>query len=138
ATAFVPQLENRPSRTQWPDRALAGTFESIWQVETHRPLRIVAADGWLGGLIAMRSEPRPSVWTDASYAKSPWITPQAVTRDGALIVWRVKDDPQPPAAFQHLPGLEVLGVKSFAWPRTPNAPPLRIGFGIIAPDPSRK
>lgn len=134
ANAFVPQLENRPSRIQWPDRELAQTFTTIWQTETHRPLRIVAADGWLGGLIAMRADPRPSVWIDASYAKAPWITTQAVARDGALIVWRVKDGPQPPAAYQHLPGLEILGVKSFAWPRTPKALPLRIGYGIVMPE----
>jgi hypothetical protein len=138
ANAFVPQFENRPSRIQWPDRTLAGTSASIWQAQTHRPLRIVASDGWLGGLIAMRADPRPSVWIDASYAKSPWITPEAVARDGALVVWRMKNGTSPPPALAQLPGLRFVGVKSFAWPETPGAPPLRIGFGVIAPDQTVK
>ena len=86
----------------------------------------------------MRSKPRPSVWIDASYVKSPWVTPEAVARDGALVVWRVKNEPKPPPALAQLPGLKVLGVKSFAWPRTPQAQPLRIGFGIMAPNEQGK
>src|SRR5205814_941922 len=78
ANVLVPELENRPSRLQWPDREMARDFEAIWRAEVHKPLRIVASDGWLGGLVAMRSNPRPSVWIDADYRKAPWITPDAV------------------------------------------------------------
>jgi 4-amino-4-deoxy-L-arabinose transferase-like glycosyltransferase len=135
ADVVVPQMEGRPSRLEWPDRSISQTFADAWQNETHRPLKIVAADGWLGGLVAMRAHPRPSVWIDASYAKAPWITPAAVTREGALVLWRVRSTDKPPASLAALPGLSVLGVRSFAWPHNPAAPPLRIGYGVVPPYP---
>jgi hypothetical protein len=135
SNVFVPEWENKPSRTQWPAQHLSDGFTRIWENNAHQPLRIVAADGWLGGLIAMDSRPRPSVWTDASFVKSPWITPDRLARDGALVVWRIRDGDGLPSPLSHLPGLKVLGTTLFAWPSTPKAQPLRIGYGIIAPTP---
>ncbi|HEY6578420.1 MAG TPA: glycosyltransferase family 39 protein [Rhizomicrobium sp.] len=137
ADVFVPQIENRPARIQWPDRDLSRNFAALWQHETHRPLEIVAADGWLGGLVAMGVNPRPSVWIDASFVKSPWITPKAVARQGALVLWRTRTKDEPPPEFAALK-FSAEGVKSFAWPRTPKAPPLRIGYGIVQPQTPRK
>jgi 4-amino-4-deoxy-L-arabinose transferase-like glycosyltransferase len=134
ANAVVPRLENRPSRTQWPDRKIAGTLSTIWRDQTHQPLKIIAGDGWLAGLVAMRANPRPSVWIDASFIKSPWITQQAVAREGALVVWRIRKVAMPAAALSQLPGLTMLGSKSFAWPGMPRAEPLRIGYGILMPE----
>jgi hypothetical protein len=76
---------------------------------------------------------RPHVWIDASFVKSPWVTSDAVRHDGVLAVWRVRRGTAPPAPIAQLPGLVVLGVKSFAWPRTPHAQPLQIGYGIEMP-----
>jgi hypothetical protein len=131
AKEVVPALENKPSRTQWPDRALAQTFSRTFRELTHQPLRIVAADGWIGGLVAMRTDPRPSVWIDGSQEKSPWITPAAIAQDGALVLWRADKRNEPPPALASLPGLEIMGFKRFSWPRTPGAVPLQIGYGII-------
>lgn len=130
STAIVPEWRGKPARTEWPDRALARTFWQAWSAETHRPLSIVASDGWLGGLIAMRLSPRPSVFIDGDRRHAPWITPERLAREGALVVWQGAD--APPAALD-LPGIKVMGAKSFAWPREPNAAPLRIGWGIVAP-----
>ncbi|MGH6878133.1 MAG: glycosyltransferase family 39 protein, partial [Rhizomicrobium sp.] len=132
ANVFVPEMENRPSRIQWPDRHLSQGFAAIWQDETHRPLEIVAADGWLGGLVAMGTRPRPSVWIDASFIKSPWITPKKVAREGALVLWRIRTGNAPPPELAALK-FSVEGVTSFAWPDTPRAAPLRIGYGIMPP-----
>ncbi|HEY1614984.1 MAG TPA: glycosyltransferase family 39 protein [Rhizomicrobium sp.] len=128
-----PDLENRPPRTQWPDRAMAAQFADAFEQTTHRPLRIVAADGWIGGLVAMRLEPRASVWIDASGAKAPWVTPDAVRRDGVLVLWRAGADDAPPPTLSGLPGLKTMGTKTFSWPKTPGAAPLRIGYGIVPP-----
>jgi 4-amino-4-deoxy-L-arabinose transferase-like glycosyltransferase len=133
ADVIVPELENRPSRIQWPDRAIARTFATVWLQGVRRPLRIVAADGWLGGLVAMRSVPRPSVWIDADSRKAPWITPDKVMRNGALVLWRVRPGHSMPSAFTALKGIRILGQKSFAWPDTPRAAPLQIGYAILPP-----
>jgi 4-amino-4-deoxy-L-arabinose transferase-like glycosyltransferase len=125
---FVPERENRPSRIQWPAKDMSETFAATWTKLEHRSLEIVAADGWTAGLVAMDAQPRPSVWIDGSFAKSPWITPDRVAQDGALVLWRIHGDTKPPA-----PGLCVMGVKAFAWPFTPRAKPLLIGYGIVPP-----
>jgi hypothetical protein len=133
ANVLVPKLENRPSRIEWPDRQIAQTFGAVWRQQVHRPLRIVAADGWLGGLVAMRSVPRPSVWTDADYAKAPWITLQAVTRDGALVLWRIRPGQALPPVRATLKDVRILGQRSFMWPDNPGTEPLAIGYAILPP-----
>jgi 4-amino-4-deoxy-L-arabinose transferase-like glycosyltransferase len=133
SNVFVPQFENKASRIQWPAGAMSQSFGAVFSDITHQPLRIVAADGWIAGLVAMDARPRPSVWIDASFEKSPWITPQRLARQGALLLWRVRGGSAPPATLAHLPGARFLGVKSFAWPATPKAPPLRIGYAVIPP-----
>ncbi|MGH6889767.1 MAG: glycosyltransferase family 39 protein [Rhizomicrobium sp.] len=133
SNVFVPQIEGKPSRIEWPARAMSQTFAAAFARQVHQPLRIVAANGWIGGLVAMETRPRPSVFIDASFEKSPWITPQRLARQGALVLWRVRDGNAPPAALARLAGLHSLGVKSFVWPATPNAPPLRIGYAFVPP-----
>jgi hypothetical protein len=133
ANIFVPQFENRPSRLEWPDREMARAFEAVWRAESHKPLRILASDGWLGGLVAMRANPRPSVWIDADYRKAPWITPDAVARDGALVIWRIRPGRGIPRAITGVKGMRILGQKSFVWPATAKAAPLQLGYGIVFP-----
>jgi len=132
STALVPEWRGKPSRTQWPDRALAGTFSQAWMKETHAPLRIVASDGWLGGLIAMRLEPRASIFIDGNPRHAPWITKDRLAREGALVVWQTSATDSPPPALS-LPGMRMMGVKTFSWPREPGTKPLRIGWAILPP-----
>ncbi|HLY06656.1 MAG TPA: glycosyltransferase family 39 protein [Rhizomicrobium sp.] len=133
ANVLVPRMEHRPSRIQWPDRALAQTFGAVWRQHVHTPLRIVAADGWLGGLVAMRAAPRPSVWTDADSRKAPWVTPDEVRHYGALVLWRIRPGSTEPTVLTGLRGVKILGRESFAWPDTPGSLPLEIGYGILPP-----
>jgi hypothetical protein len=132
ATSLVPEWREKPSRTQWPDRALAGTFAEAWSDETHQPLDIVASDGWLGGLIAMRLQPSASLFIDGDVRHAPWITPARLAREGALVVWQTGRTDSPPPGLT-LPGMRIMGVKNFTWPREPKAKPLRIGWGILLP-----
>jgi hypothetical protein len=132
STAWVPEWRGKPSRTQWPDRAMAQEFSTDWTNATHRPLDIVAGDGWLGGLIAMRLAPRASIYIDGDPRHAPWITPEKLAREGALVVWQTHANDSPPATL-NLPGMRIMGVKTFTWPREPRAKPLRIGWGILPP-----
>ena len=132
STALVPEWRGKPSRTQWPDRALAETFSAAWMAQTHAPLRIVESDGWLGGLIAMRLEPRASIFIDGNPRHAPWITRGRLAREGALVVWQTSKTDSPPPALS-LPGMRMMGVKTFPWPREPKTKPLRIGWAILPP-----
>jgi hypothetical protein len=134
ATSWGPELEGFPSRTEWPDRAMAKSFSSEWHAHIHRPLDIVAGNAWLAGLVAMRMTHRPSVFIDASFYKSPWITPDRLRRDGALVIWQIRKTTAPPARL-NLKGLRVMGENTFTWPRDPSIPPLKVGWGILSPKP---
>jgi len=131
ANTLGPELLGKPSRTQWPDRALAAAFAAEFQNRTGQPLHIVAGDGWLAGLIAMRDPARPSVFTDGNMKEAPWITPDRLRRQGAIVVWQA-DRPMP-AGLRRLPDVKVIGTKTFAWPDEPKLPPLAIGWGIVRP-----
>ena len=132
STSLGPEWRGKVSRTEWPDRAMAKAFAGAWQSEIRRPPSIVAGNGWLAGLIAMRLDPRASVFVDADSQHAPWITPARLAREGALVVWQTGKSDSPPATLS-LPGMRIMGVKTFAWPRQPSMKPLRIGWGIVAP-----
>jgi len=127
--SVVPELSGKPSRTQWPDREIAAAFSSAWTQKMHTPLRIVAGEGWLVGLIAIRAEPRPSVWTNASFAQSPWITPAELGANGALLVRQITQR----SGFSAPAGFQFQGEKDFAWPYEKKAPLLRIAWWILPP-----
>jgi 4-amino-4-deoxy-L-arabinose transferase-like glycosyltransferase len=133
ATSWGPEIEGVPSRTEWPDREMAKAFSNEWKSHTNRPLEIVAGNAWLAGLIAMRLPHQPSVFIDASYFKSPWITAYRLKHDGALVVWQIRKVTSPPPRL-NIKGLHVMGEKTFAWPREPATPPLRVGWGIVFPN----
>lgn len=132
STSIAPEWRGKPSRTEWPDRAMAATFSAAWAADTHRPLKIIAADGWLGGLIAMRLSPRPSILIDGDFRHAPWIDGMRLRREGALVVWQAHGTDSPPPELD-LPGMKRMGVKMFSWPRAPAVKPLRVGWAVLAP-----
>ena len=133
ANVFGPEWESKPSRIQWPARQLSDDFTAVWKSQEPGPLQIVAADGWLGGLIAADARPRASVWIDEASSSRPGLRlPGSHAR--ARWSYGVSGATDAPLAeLAGIPGLRLLGVKSFRWPATPQAEPLRIGFGIVAP-----
>jgi 4-amino-4-deoxy-L-arabinose transferase-like glycosyltransferase len=128
-----PQLRGRPARMAWPDRAMAQRFAADWTAQFHRPVGIVAGEPWIAGLVALRLSPRASVFSDADPAHAPWITSARIAQSGVLAVWRAKEDGAPPPELGRLANFRAMGVECFAWPRAHRAPPLRIGWGIVAP-----
>ncbi|RED32628.1 dolichyl-phosphate-mannose-protein mannosyltransferase [Rhodopseudomonas thermotolerans] len=71
----------------YPARALSTAMQSVWKSRTTRPLDIVTGSTREAGFVAAYASPRPSVFIDADFAKSPWITPQRLKQSGTLVVW---------------------------------------------------
>jgi 4-amino-4-deoxy-L-arabinose transferase-like glycosyltransferase len=89
-------LMRKPTRGQFPGKELAAVVEQRWHAAVGRaPLAIVAGDVWLAGNIAFYGQERPSVFIDADWTKSPWITPAALARDGAVFIWQAPLRPPP-------------------------------------------
>ena len=133
ASTYGPEWRGSRPRTEWPDRAMAQDLSAAWTKATGRPLQIVAGDSWIAGLIAMRNEPRPSVFIEANYQHAPWINPERLSREGALVVWQItKKAPLPPSNLM-LPGIRLMGSTNIGWPYSNKVEPLHIGWGIVPP-----
>jgi hypothetical protein len=81
------QLTGKPLRGNWPQAEISETLQSAWAAETNNaPLRIIAGDIWTGGLVALDGA-HPHLLINGDYAIAPWVKPEQVERDGALLVW---------------------------------------------------
>ncbi|MDC0955062.1 glycosyltransferase family 39 protein [Alphaproteobacteria bacterium] len=78
-------------RTDWPAVKISESFEKKWISKTNCPLSIVAGENWLAGLVSAKTSGRPSVWIDADFQLSPWITQDRLQNEGALLLWLTGD-----------------------------------------------
>jgi len=136
ATVVGPHLLGVPSRTEWPERAIATAANAVWQNNAHTPLRIVTGESWIAGLVAMQA-PRPSVFIDADFAKAPWVSPKRLEEEGTLIVWQEQPAaPTLPAVLKLAQSARSHGTLQFAWPLDARMAPLRIGWAVVPPHAS--
>ena len=124
----------KPVRTNWPDRELAAELEAKWHQVSSCPLRIVVGDNWLTGLVGIRASERPSVLIDGDFRRSPWITPDRVAKQGAIIVWQLEDNPGAGSNFAAPFDKKADGVIELPWPRNPKGKPLQVAYAILVPE----
>ena len=133
-TLLEPRFTGHPKRQGWPQVEMNQRFQAIWRKQTGKPLRIVAGDFWTAGLVALSPGDMPSIFTNGNFDTAPWITPERLKREGALLVWQVGD----PAAGIPLDLAPIAGngpphIERFQWPLFTGAPPLLIGYVIVPP-----
>lgn len=101
-----------PKRTSWPQAEIAREMQAIWRKETGMPLRIVAGDLWVAGMVAAHARDRPSVLVEGSLRFSPWIDRQRLAREGFMAVWwRAASDP--PDYLRSWIGTRIDGRQTF-------------------------
>lgn len=105
-------IDSTTATELYPARALSEAMQRVWKTRTAHPLDIVAGSLPQAGFVAVYANPRPSVFIDADFTRSTWITPERVKQSGALIVWstqqfrRTDEIPAPyRAAFADTPPL---------------------------------
>jgi hypothetical protein len=132
APAAAPLFSARAEQATYPARAAAETLTERWRELTGRPLRIVAGERWNAGNVAFFSPDRPLFLIDGDLAISPWLSPEAIARDGALVVWT--GGPEPPAAFTRALGpLADRGVLELPWANRAGRPALVLNWAIQRP-----
>jgi 4-amino-4-deoxy-L-arabinose transferase-like glycosyltransferase len=77
----------KPIRIAWPAKAIAERFDRIWAKETGAPLRLVAGEAWISGLVGIPHRDNPSIFTDADPDIAPWVSHDRAKRDGVLVLW---------------------------------------------------
>ena len=125
------QYKSKPSRTAWPDRALADGVQQQWREVTGcDAIPVVAGDYWLAGLVSLRAEGRPSVLIEGDLALSPWLKEQQIKQQGVLLVWQ-SSDASVPAMFEDLPAPDAFGQLQLEWRQ--GEAPLLINWGVVSP-----
>jgi hypothetical protein len=132
---LLPWTTGTELKVAQPAAAMGRFFADSFARRTGRPLAIVTGDERTAALIALAAPSRPSVYFDADPARSPWVTPDEIRRNGAVVVWPAADtDPAPPPDIKlRFPDLVPEVPQSFARPVQGRLPVLRIGWGVIRP-----
>jgi hypothetical protein len=118
-----------------PSREMGRFFTESFNRRTGKPLAVVVGDGRLGGLLALASTQRPSLFIDASPERAPWVSPSDIRDKGAIVVWPLIDaSGAPPAHLRAaFPDLVAEVPRAFERPIQGRLPLLRIGWAMIRP-----
>jgi hypothetical protein len=133
-TLFLPWAGGREVATSMPARAIGQFFGDSFERRTNQPLRAVAGDPQLAGLVALDAT-RPHLFLDAAPQQTPWLSYAGFNQTGGLVVWRASDTDgtPPPGIRQRFPGLVPEVPQSFDWLVNGRQPLLRIGWAIVRP-----
>ncbi len=114
------QWRQRPSRTDWPQAALAAQAQATWAGLSRCPLQVVAGSYWLAGLVAVPLPSAPSVLIPGDERYSPWVTRPRLLRQGALWLREGGEPDTPPAPLDSIaPGADMRvheGRWQLPWP----------------------
>ena len=96
---FGDKLQDKPSRMQWPEQALAIQAQTSWQSLSSCPLDSVSGDRWLSALVAMNSG-FPSQMISGPASHSPWMSTERLQQNGTLVIWQSDADTDIPLLEQ--------------------------------------
>jgi hypothetical protein len=138
-TAVVPPLTGELPRQRWPQAEIAARMRGIWAAETgNKPLRIVAGEvtNWVAGQVALGTNgfPPASVFTEADMKRSPWVTPERLAREGALVVWWERGEALPDG-LAALVGSRAPRFAEFRPAHYLKPVSVKIGYVVVPPRP---
>ena len=126
----------RPQQASWPAVEIAHLALQAWSQEAGAPLHVVVGETRLAGVVALAAPTDPSVLSEGEYWRSPWVTPERVKREGALIIWS-EPGGLPPNRMRELAGTATIHHAEVAWPRAPGKPPLQLFYAVKRPEPTK-
>jgi hypothetical protein len=121
-----------PLRVDWPQAEISQRFVDLWARETGQPLRIVAGNPWVAGLVGATAADRPSIFSRADHASAPWITPERLDREGMLVVWEASKT-RMPRTLLPLAAAAPIRKESFRWKRSADGGEIVIRYIIVPP-----
>lgn len=135
ASIVLPWTLGIPFDVNRPAAAIAEFFTDTFHRRTGAPLRVVAGDADVAGLVAMSSPDRPSLYLPARPELTPWVSDADIREHGAMLVWEVTDNTgAPPAAIMaRFPDLVPEVPRSFERPIQGRLPLYRIGWAMVRP-----
>jgi 4-amino-4-deoxy-L-arabinose transferase-like glycosyltransferase len=133
---FAADMGFKPSRGQFPGRAIAEYYLQAWKQKAGAPLIYVVGDEWEAANVAFYSpqRPRPHVWIYGTDSVSPWIHEEEVLNKGAVVVWNADATKHPAwldVFLSRFPGTLVQEERTFA-------KGVVLGSAILPPASERK
>ena len=118
-----------------PADAMARFFADSFQRRLGKELPIVAGDARTAALVEVGAASRPSLFLDATPARSPWVSMRDVMAKGAIVVWPTTDTAgtPPPDVKERFPDLVPEVPRAFERAVQGGLPLLRIGWAVIRP-----
>jgi 4-amino-4-deoxy-L-arabinose transferase-like glycosyltransferase len=132
----LSNMLGRATRATFPGAIVSQNLQAEWLAHIHAPLRLVAADTWLGGNIAVHAGPQVDVLIDGDVEKSQWVTPAHAAACGMLLaINRSADnaDGVPPKVVELMTHAGWRGILQLPASKKIDGPQLKIEWGIIAP-----
>lgn len=88
---FGDKIRHKPSRMNWPEKALSAQSQTTWQTLSNCPLDSVSGAGWLSALVSMNNGfPSQMISGPASY--SPWMNIERIQQHGTFVLWQDDND----------------------------------------------
>jgi Dolichyl-phosphate-mannose-protein mannosyltransferase len=122
-----------------PAEAMASFFADSFARRVGKELPIVAGDPRTAALVGLGAASRPSLFLDATPARSPWVSMRDVVAKGGIVLWPTTDTAgTPPAAIkERFPDLVPEVPRAFERAVQGRLPLLRIGWALIRPQSSQ-
>jgi Dolichyl-phosphate-mannose-protein mannosyltransferase len=120
-----------------PAEPMARFFSDSFQRRVGKELPIVAGDPRTAALVGLGAASRPSLFLDATPARSPWVSLQDVRAKGAIVVWPTTDTAgtPPPEIREEFPDIVPEVPRAFERAVQGRLLLLRIGWALIRPQP---
>jgi hypothetical protein len=132
----LSNMTGRATRATFPGAIISERLQAEWHAHVGTPLRLVAADTWLGGNIAIHAGRQVAVLIDGDVDKSQWVTPARAAACGMLLaINRSADasDGVPPKVVELMRRASWSGMLQLPASKKIDGAQLRIEWGIIAP-----
>ncbi len=86
--AYGVAFTGKPLRGNWPQAEISAQLQDAWRRERHdAPMPIVVGDVWTAGLVGLNDRDPPSVLINGDFSAAPWVSPDELAQNGALVVW---------------------------------------------------
>lgn len=130
------EMTGRATRATFPGAAISRQLHAQWRSHVKGPLKVVAADTWLGGNIATHIGREVGLMIDGELGTSPWVKPSDVIACGMLVaVNRSPDnaDGTSAAVLALLAKANWSGTLQLPWTSKAGGPQVIVDWGIIGP-----
>jgi hypothetical protein len=144
SNVLSPYVLEKPSRTNFPGKALAASIDQVWKRRFARPLPIVAGDYFIAGSVAFYHPDRPRVYestdeptiADVNIHDCLWISDEEFRRQGGVIIWNAGANPDglPREVLERFGVKESVELPPLPYQTGANVPRVRIGVALVPPE----